>query len=532
MDLSTLSLDELVALQTEKRDRFNAIKAMDTPSRKEVEEALALAGEFKDITTAIADKQGEADATDEEREALSALNLDEEPEPEVVAEVVEEPVEVVVETPVEVVVEVTEPEPVAAAVKAAVVLAGQRPVVPVKAKEAVTITAAADTGYATGSTLTLTDAGQAVINRLKGFGEPQGDGESEDLRTFGVATIGYEFPEDLQVGKNMSEEAIHEVLVHAADETRLEGESLTASAGWCAPSETLYDLCAGEVVDGILSLPEVQVNRGGFKHTTGIDFSTIYAGVGFLQTEAQAISGTTKTSYEVPCPTFVDERLDAIGLFIKVPILLNEGYPEVVQRIMSGSLIAHQYKVNASVITRVVAKAGAALDFTPDLTAVTFNTLNGVDLVAEQQRQKWRLGANATLEAVFPVWARSVFRNDIGARTGRDKDAVSDAEIISHFSVRNINVQFVYGWQELTGSELTWPAALNFLMYPAGTLVKGTAPIINLSAVYDAASLAVNLYTGLFFEQGLLVAQMCYQVVQATVPVTGGYSGKTGAASL
>ena len=47
-------------------------------------------------------------------------------------------------------------------------------------------------------------------------------------------------------------------------------------------------------------------------------------------------------------------------------------------------------------------------------------------------------------------------------------------------------------------------------MYPAGTWVKGTADVINLNAVYDAAELATNIYTALFFEQGILTAQLCY----------------------
>jgi hypothetical protein len=67
-------------------------------------------------------------------------------------------------------------------------------------------------------------------------------------------------------------------------------------------------------------------------------------------------------------------------------------------------------------------------------------------------------------------------------------------------------------------------------MYPAGTFVKGTADVINLSTVYDAASLATNVYTGLFTEQGLLVAKQKFHADLVTLPICN--AGRTGAANL
>ena len=542
VDFSTLSAEALAAYQLELRTRAYAIRdAEGTPTNAQVDEAQSLAARFAEtrdfVTAQAAEALADEPASEEAVAALAELSLEDEPVEEPAETPVEEPVEAAVEEPVETPVETVTaaaPTPAPAPRRAAVALAGQRPTVPAHTPSPVTITAAADTQYATGSNITLQDAGFAVQHRLKGLAEPNGDGTTEDLRYFPVANIGLDYPEELQVNPRMDEEAIEQVLQHATDETRLEGNSLVASAGWCAPSETLYDLCAGEVVDGILSVAEVQVNRGGFKHTTGIDFSTIYSGVGFLQTEAQAIAGTAKTCYEVPCPTFVDERLDAIGLCIKVPILLEVGYPEAVQRVMTGSMIAHQYKVNASVISRISTIAGAAIDFmaASDFASATGELLMAIDLEADILRQKYRLGKSASMEVVLPVWAFDVIRTELGLRNGRPKDAVTDDEVMSHFNARHVNVQFVYGYQELAGTEVTWPATVEFMIYPAGTLVKGVSNVINLSAVYDAASLVTNIYTGLFFEQGLLVAKMCYEVRRVTIPVTGAFTGKTGAAAL
>ena len=119
----------------------------------------------------------------------------------------------------------------------------------------------------------------------------------------------------------------------AAKESRLPGGSLLASGGWCAPSETIYTLCSTESLDGLIDLPEINVQRGGIRFTKGPDFSDIYTDAGFCQTEAQAIAGTTKPCVEIECPAFEEVRLDACGICVKAPILTNAGYPELVQRV-------------------------------------------------------------------------------------------------------------------------------------------------------------------------------------------------------
>src|SRR5690625_1941915 len=48
---------------------------------------------------------------------------------------------------------------------------------------------------------------------------------------------------------------------------------LTADGGWCAPSETLYELCEPEVADQLISLPEISITRGGLQYFKSPDFS-------------------------------------------------------------------------------------------------------------------------------------------------------------------------------------------------------------------------------------------------------------------
>ena len=165
------------------------------------------------------------------------------------------------------------------------------------------------------------------------------------MQRYGVASLGLSFPDHL-IADNKDDMA---VVASAAKETSLDGGSLVAAGGWCAPSETLYAFCQDESTDGLLDLPEIAVTRGGVRYTSGPDFSAIY-NAGFTQTEAQAIAGTTKTCYEVDCPDFDEVRLDAIGICIKVPLLTNAAYPELVKSTIAKALIAHQHRASAYLV--------------------------------------------------------------------------------------------------------------------------------------------------------------------------------------
>jgi hypothetical protein len=519
----------LEAYATEVRSAFDALVGVDAPTVEQVTEAETYA-EHIDAIKAEQETRVAAAAELAARAAALRTRFSEESAEEAAEEAVEAEAEETVEAEVEVEEAAVEPK-VAAKVASVATLAAKtgRPAKPAATRKPVAITAAADVpDFATGSHLgDLSEVAKAVINRMRGFGRPTGDGRSENLQHFGVASFHLDFPKELSTSRGMDD---MEVLTYAASEKRLPGGSLVASGGWCAPSETIYDLCGGETLDGILSIPEVNVTRGGIKFTKGPSFADIYNAVGFCQTEAQAIAGTDKTCVEVPCPQFEDVRLDACGLCVKAPILTNASYPELVERYISGSMVAHQHKMNAKVLTAMATEAGAALVIA-GLGTTAGDTLGGLELIADGKRSDYRLGLGETLEVVVPHWVKGAIRTDLAQRSGQTSgEAVTDEQIRAHFAARHLNVQFVYDWQSLASKAVAYPATFNALIYPAGTYVKGMADVINLNAVYDAASLVVNIYTALFFEQGILVANMCYDASLVTLPVCN--SGRTGAGDL
>jgi hypothetical protein len=541
-DLSTYDaagLDEAIA---QGNAALDALLALDNPADADVAEAERIASAVASLS---AEKQARVEAAADRVARMAALREarveassqpdeadededaeEEETESEEEDEAAEDDAPAEEEEAEAESIEASVPQPKAkASARATLAKKATRPKVPeMKNSGRLTITAAADVpNFATGSDLSdLASVAQATISRMKGFPQPAGI-EGASMQNFGVASFRKEFSEDLIVdrGNDM------EVLNHASKEARLPGGSLIAAGGWCAPSETLYDFCGGETTEGLVDLPEMQITRGGIRVTPGPDFATLYTDSGFLQTEAQAIAGTTKACYEVDCPDFTDIRLDAVGLCIKVPILTNAAYPELVQRTIALALIAHQHRVSADLIGRMVTKAGSAVA-AGNVGSVGSNTLNAVELVSETIRHEYRLSQTETLEVVAPHWLKSAIRADLANRNGVDLLAVNDATINAYFAARNTRVQWVYNWQALANGEEGYPATAQVLVYPAGTFVKGTSDVINLSAVYDAASLAVNTYTGLFMEEGILLATNCFRSKLVTINVA--VAGRTGAA--
>lgn len=533
-DLTTV--EDLDALATETRSAFEALVGLDAPTDEQINEAESLAERLDAIATEQAARETVAA---ERAERLAALRSrfetdqadgDGDGGPEDETDDGDGTVEEVADA------EITdvEPAPVAAAGSNVATLAKRtvRPRTPAAARRPVTITASAGVeGFNAGQGMaTMDDIAVAFEARLRGYPQPSGDGGHQDWSRHGVVSFRPHYEADLIIDRGDEDQ---EILERARKESRLPGGSLTAAGGWCAPSETIYDLCTTETLDGVLSVPEVQIRRGGIKFTSGPDFSAIYAAAsGFDLTEAQAIAGTpAKAAYEITCPSFTEVRMDAVGIWLKAPILTYVGYPELIKRFISGTLIAHAHRVNAKVIGKMVTAAGAARVYT-GIGTTAGDTLDALELVAESLREKYAMGISETMEVVVPTWVLGAVRADLAKRTGQDMEPVTDAQINAEFAARHLSVQFVRDWQVLPTPDtvIVYPSTFQALMYPSGTFVKGVSDVLNLSTMYDSAQLPTNVYTAAFVEQGVLVAKMCNQAALVTLPVCN--SGRTGAANF
>lgn len=407
-------------------------------------------------------------------------------------------------------------------------------------------------GFANGQGMDWLDMGRAVDARLTSFNHTSYEVAQRNRRhlrqQFGVAVIHKPFDDRLRA-RSGDQDEVDRAMDYATDETRLPGGSLTASSGWCAPSETLYDLFELEGRDGLFSLPEINVNRGGIKWTPGPDFATLFNEItGFSYTEDQVASrqfevdadgvgtgdgegqadGESKPCYHVPCTDFSEARMGVDGLCITAGLLQSRGYPELIARIIRGALIAHDNRMAGRVLAQIVAGSDA-VGFPADQVGATAPILTAVELQAEHYKQVHRMGRNTSLEAVFPLWVHGAIRADLSRRLGVDLLNVTDAQINSWFTGRGINPQFVYNFQDLPGTPAAtaYPTSVKFLIYAAGTWVRGGTDIITLDTIYDSMLLGQNEYTALFTEEGWLVAKRGHDSRVVTVPICP--DGATGA---
>lgn len=325
-----------------------------------------------------------------------------------------------------------------------------------------------------------------------------------------------------------------ELLNAAASERRLPGGNLVAAGGWDAPSETLYDLCGSETVTGLWRGPEVTIRRGGLRYTKGPTLADVMgSGTGFWNmTEAQVEAGTAKTALRPTEPTFVEQRLDAIGVYVQAGLLTRQGYPELVRRYVELAVKAHAYKKNAKILAALESQIGAAVSLADGYGNAT-DILHALELLIEGERQRLKLGDNASMEVLLPHWTKAALRADVVNRTGQTDLVYADSVLNAAFTARGAQVQYLYAWQELpytAGYPTGYPDTLTAIVYPAGTYVVGASPVIQLDTIYDSVLLEENHYIALFMEEGILVANPCGEGKRISVPLR--INGRTGSANI
>jgi hypothetical protein len=316
------------------------------------------------------------------------------------------------------------------------------------------------------------------------------------------------------------------------------GTPITAAAGWCAPSEPIYELRGLSTLEGLLDLPELPTERGGWQIPAngGPNFATVWSGIGNSGTthltEAQVeAESPSKYCWDIPCPSFSDVRLGVDYVCLTGGLLQQRGYPEVVQWFSEQAMNALPHKINQGVIAAIVAASGAATIVPADPSGddAIAALLSAVELAIMDARYRNRMGVASTLEIVLPLWVLAQMRAAGSRRANVDFVGLTDAQIVEWFAIRGAVPRFVYDWQDsfsglvagpggavaLTGL----PTTVNFLIYPAGTWVKAVQSVINLDTVYDSTKLLTNEYTALFVEDGWAMLQMLPLSRLYTAPV-------------
>ncbi|MDX2643497.1 major capsid protein [Streptomyces sp. PA03-1a] len=533
-DITSLDDDALAAALDGARGAFAQLSAADNVTPDGLVRMRELAAGVEAIRTEQAARVTAAEEAAAEIEALAAqvrgdeggAETEVEPEP-----VVEPATAAAVEPPAPV-----EPEPVPQAQTASMarrslnlshVRQRQPRVLPEPPAPTTSITAAVDVpGYTPGSALEFGQITAGIISRANAL-KTAGGGVGQ------VISYRHPYPQELIVTDSSSAPEGTEVAMRAADQRRLPQSNLVASGGWCAPSETLYEITDVSCPDMLWDLPEVQLARGGLRYykTPSLDVGALT----WVHTEADDISGATKPCFKVPCPDPVEVRCDAVGVCLEAGILTQRHFPELVSWYLRNTMVAHEIRIRSELWTQAIALA------TPVAIPATFGAVSAifaaVALQAADMIERHSFCDSISLEVVFPWWSRNLFLADIARRNGVSIDEVSNADVQDVFSPLGVRIQWARNLTPAVPTDIggatpatAWPDEVSFLIYPAGQLQLGRGEEVNLGVIHDSTKFSTNDYTALFAEECIALIDRSVDTRYVTVPVCP--SGTTGGQQL
>lgn len=366
------------------------------------------------------------------------------------------------------------------------------------APEGIEIVASVDVpGYRPGQAIDLAQITEGAMRRAQGL-KTAGGG------TGMVASYRLPFPDELVVKDSSSAPEGSAAIMRAADQKRLAVQGdLVASGGWCAPSETIYDITDIACPDMLWDVPEVQLNRGGlrFFRTPTLDVAALT----FVWTEADDIAAATqpagpeKPCYVIPCPAPIDVRAIAVGVCLSVGILTSRFFPEMVDWYVRNSMIAHEIRIKQVMYAAALASAATQEVAIRDSFAGFSAVYEAVGLQAADMIERHNLCESTQIEVVLPWWSRNLMLADLARQEGLPIADLSPQLLVDAFSRLGVRVQWARGLPPAVPTDIggvtpatTWPEAITFLIYPAGNFQIGRGPEVNIGVIIDSVTVATN----------------------------------------
>lgn len=543
-DLSALSGEELSGLLETAKAEFNSLYESEDVSNDTLEAMESIANAVEDLvseqnrrTTAAAKREELSAKASVEAEVPAVVEAEEVVEAaveaeEVIAEVAVEEVAPVVEAAAE---EVTAEEPIEITdAEEGVLVAANKPnttiAIPERAPQ-VLIAAAVDVPqFYVGQRLDPATLADALHNKARMLSDSRG------MQTvYPVATIERPF------GEGYDLEGLDQAAAWDAIAQGTKPSSLTASGGWCAPSQIVYDLFETECetgADALFSLPTFRVTRGGIRWPVFIPHDASF-NPGFVWTEANDIAATsgspTKPCVSIPCPTFTECRLDATGLCVTAGNLMDRAYPEQVRWFLNRAIRAYERNSSIRQLNLVLA------DTVPVAQPASFGALSALLdsllLQAVDFRETNGLCLGQQLDVVLPGWALDILRSDVGRQDGTFSigSLPTNADVTAWLASVGLNVRFINYWQPIAGNPATaWPTTLQYLIGFPGSYIRFDQGRLDLGVIRDSVLNSTNDYTAVWFEEFYCVGRRGPQSRLVTVPVcpSGDVGGRVEASGV
>lgn len=303
-----------------------------------------------------------------------------------------------------------------------------------------------------------------------------------------------------------------------------ENQPLVA-AGFCAPSEPVYDFFSISSLDGLLSIPEVNAPRGRITYPEIIDLPSLLpeVAIGGDYTAADDSNGVNKPVYTVNCGADRTFELTAHPTRVKFSNFDEMFHPERVSHVTGEVMATAAHNVNLSLISDIVAATDTTTVVNGDTGGGTWvEVVRALAWHSSYIRNHWRMPRNTVLDVIIPDWVISALVADQVARDSSIDYVFEVARIEAALRRINVNVQWVYDWQAPVNAG-TFPTNFNFLMFPSGTVVKMRGMTLDLGVVRDSTLNTTNDFE-LFvetFEGIAIVGPAVFYVTGTEVCPTG-----------
>jgi len=518
--LTKIETDEALAALTDSElaEARAALKELATSLRAGLEEAVDKAQVAADIEALAAHAARLKTETDRRTEAVAAVAdkvtkamsaFDDETEEEVEEEEPEsEKVPVSASTPKVSLAEIAKRRPVLA-----------QP----KAETSKALVAAALPEERVGRQFDRTEAFEEMWN--SGHGQYRKDGETRVLRV--PIDTGHEVSRfDVEQNTRVFTEAFEATQkarrewFAQSDIAERKGEQLPqaiTAAGFCAPAQPIYDFFSLGTREGIIDLPEVSAPRGritypvspsvlGLQPLTPIAFP--YSGTLDEQ------GGTTKPCYTVACDTGTTFEVSGYSTCLTFSNFDSQFWPERVAAVSGQAMLAHDHDVNRVLIEDMSGGAGTTTVVDGDAAAGTLvNVFRSIAIHSVWYRNRYRTGQSLVLDAIIPYWVTAALQADQVARTSTVDYGMAIADLTARLRRLNVAVQWVYDYQTLNTPN--WPATFDYLLYPAGTVVRMRGRTLDFGTVRDSVLNAANDFQ-IFVETFDGIAIPGYEILEVT----------------
>lgn len=269
-------------------------------------------------------------------------------------------------------------------------------------------------------------------------------------------------------------------------------EALTAA--FCAPNEPIYTLFNIATRAGLLNLPSVNADRGGFIIPTSLSLSDILgdSGIAFeWDEETDASPGaTTKPIFTVECPVSVECEVSAWVTRLRFRNTVRRFWPELYADITAKALVAAARTINAARVASLLA-FDTPITTTASAAGSAVEIASRVGALGYGYREREGMSPEATLDLVAPAWVLDLMVADLIARGSTTDYGNARARVSALFASLNVRAQFVYDMQAFNQ---TTAAAAVVLIFAPGTAVLADGGELNLGEVRDSTLNGTNRY--------------------------------------